>query len=322
MSRIITVTLNPSIDKSTSTHQVAPEHKLRCEPARREPGGGGINASHAIMNLGGESTAVWSRGGETGQLMNRLLDELGIPHQPVDVSAMTRENLIVYEENSGQQFRFGMPGHPFTEDDADLWRQTIADVVCDPSYVILSGSLPPGVDPGFYGELIELLPDPCRVVLDTSGQPLRLALEKGVYMVKPNLRELGHIVGRELDSEEEIIKAAEQVVENGQAQVVLISLGRGGALYVTEYQHAALRAPIVRARSAVGAGDSMVGGAVYALNEGWPLPMALLYGVAAGTAAVITEGTELCRRADVDRLFDQMGGNGDLIASEPARMTA
>jgi 6-phosphofructokinase 2 len=117
MAEILTVTLNPTVDKSCSVSKVMPEHKLRCSAPQHDPGGGGINVARVIHKLGADATAIWMRGGHVGQLLDGLLDEEGVPHEPQEIEGLTREHLIVYEEASEQQYRFGMPGPKLTPDE-------------------------------------------------------------------------------------------------------------------------------------------------------------------------------------------------------------
>lgn len=275
---ILTVTVNPAIDKYTCVDQVAAEKKLRCCEPRRQPGGGGINVSRAIRFLGGESLALWTHAGPLGDLLAGLLDGEGVTHRPVPIDGTTRENLIVREETSGRHYRFGMPGPQMGPEETDRFLDLVHDLNVDPDFVVASGSLPPGVDDDFFARLARLANERgWRLVLDTSGRPLQVAArEKGVYLIKPNLRELRQLSGRELEREPAIIEACRDLVRGGCCRVVIVS------------------------------GDSMVAGLVLALSRGEPIERATLFGVAAGSAAVTTSGTRLCRREETERLFQAM----------------
>lgn len=308
MPTIVTVTLNPAVDKSCSVDRVIAEHKLRCSPPQFDPGGGGINVARAIHELGGRATAYWTRGGPLGELLHQLLDATGVEHRPIEVEGTTRENLIVYEEASAQQYRFGMPGPEFTSRDAARCLDAIGQIDPPPDYLVLSGSLPPGCDPGFYAELARRVSSSCRVVVDTSGRALQESLQSGPFLIKPNLRELGQLFGGAVQSDSEIEKAARQLIDSGRVQVVVTSIGSGGALLTTADQTEQIRSPTVPIRSKVGAGDSMVAGIVHRLAEGDGIAEAARFGVAAGAAAVMTPGTMLCRREDTERLYKQISG--------------
>jgi 6-phosphofructokinase 2 len=143
-------------------------------------------------------------------------------------------------------------------------------------------------------------------VVDTKDAALARALDAGVFLIKPNIHELEQLVGRELAGDRAVAEAAGEIVDRGGAEVALVSLGRGGAMLVTADGVEHLRAPVVPLGSKVGAGDSMVGGLAVALARGRELRDAARYAVAAGAAAVMTPGTELCRAEDVERLDQQM----------------
>lgn len=303
MNPIVTVTLNPSVDKSCSVGRVVPERKLRCDSPRYEPGGGGLNVTRALQELGQRSVGLWLKGGKTGALLEQLLDEESVPHRPIPASGVTRENLIVFEKETGQQYRFGMPGPSLTQAEIQLVAQEIAEFDPAPEFLILSGSLPQNVSPRSYGILTKAAPEGTKVVLDASGEALRLGLDAGVYMVKPNLAELGQLVRSDLTSDQDIEAAAKELISSKSAELVLVSLGAGGAMLVSGTGAALIRSPTVPIRSKVGAGDSMVAGAVLGLLRHGTMYDAARLGVAAGAAAVMTEGTELCRKEDVDRMF-------------------
>jgi 6-phosphofructokinase 2 len=176
---------------------------------------------------------------------------------------------------------------------------------CD--YLVASGSLPQGLPAAVYAQVARMAADKgARLVLDTSGEPLRRALEAGVYLVKPNLRELETAIGRALRKPADQDEAARQLIRRGRGQIVTVSLGADGALLATGEGCFRLRAPRMTPRSAVGAGDSFVGAMTLGLAEGRPPGDAFTLAVAAGTAAVLTMGTELCRREDVLRIYRQI----------------
>jgi len=308
MQTILTFTINPAIDASTTVDHVVPERKLRCGPPRFDPGGGGINVSRAIKRLGGESTALYTSGGFPGKMLQELLDAEGLCHLPIPIEGLTRENLHIYEESTGQQFRFNMPGATLTEAE---WRQgleTLAAFRPKPGYVVFSGSLAPGVPVDFYAAAVRIAKRlGARVILDTNGESLRLAVQEGVFLLKPNFRELGQLAGTKAEDESRLEASAERLIADGRCEAVVVSLAAAGAILVTREGSERLIAPPVRAVSKVGAGDSMVAGIVLSLARGGSLREAARFGVAAGTAAVMQEGTQLCRREDAERLYAQMG---------------
>jgi 6-phosphofructokinase 2 len=305
---IVTFTPNPAIDVSTSVERVEPERKLRCDEPRREPGGGGLNVARAITRLGGAALALWAKGGATGSMLHVLLDREGVPHQPIQIDGLVRESFAVFERSSGRQFRFSTPGPSLPENGLQRLIDELARMAPLPALVVDSGSLPPGTDEHLYAQAAEVVASRGgRLVLDTAGRALRLALEtRCVSLIKPNPRELSLLVEKELRSPAALADAARAIVAAGLCQVVLISLGASGALVVDADVTDLINAPAVPVRSTVGAGDCTVAGMVLALNRGEPTLRAARFGVAAGAAAVMTPGSELCRRQDVERLFAAM----------------
>lgn len=308
MKSILSLTINPAIDASCSVEAVFPDHKLRSGPVCHEPGGGGVNVSRAIRNLGGDSTVFYLAGGPSGQMLGILLDREGLKHEAMLIEDWTRENFTVTERTSGQQYRFVTPGPDLR---AEEWQSCLAKIASldpMPDFVVASGSLPPSAPTDFYGRLAMVVSAKnSRFVLDSSGAALANGLRSGgVYLVKPSLRELRALVGQELVPEAEQEEAATKIVNNGQAQIVVVSMGAAGALLVTAKDCKRIRAPAVPVKSKVGAGDSMVAGIVLGLARDMPLRDAVRLGIAAGSATVMMPGTQLCRREDAERLFEQM----------------
>lgn len=307
MNEIITITLNPALDKSTYVNHVQPEKKIRCKSPFYEPGGGGINVSRAIKKLGGSSCAWFLAGGPSGDNLCELLRKEDVKLRSVKIKNWTRENLMVMEENTGNQFRFGMPGPEVTEAE---WRQPLAwleELKDDelPKYVVASGSLAPGVPDDFYLQVAEIANRRgFRLVVDTSGKALIKAAGEGVYLLKPNMQELPTLIGKEEVSALEQEQLAKQVLKEGKCQVLVVSLGPRGAMLATrEGKISYVVSPAVKQQSAVGAGDSMVAGMVLSLLKGWSLDEVVRYGVAAGTAATMTPGSELCKKEDTENIY-------------------
>lgn len=307
---VVTVTLNPCIDKSCAVDRVVPNRKLAAHDVRRDPGGGGINVARVIVRLGGEVRALWTYGGATGESLAAMLDAEGVAHQPVAIEDSVRENLIVADESSGELYRFGMPGPELSELDRGEWLARLRELAPAPAYVVVSGSLPRGASIDWFTELIAAVPGEVRIVVDSKREALARAVEVGVYLIKPNASELAELVGGELQGDEQIEAAGRRIIERGGAEVVVVSLGRGGALAITADGAERFSAPAVPLRSKVGAGDSLVGGLVAALARGDSLRDGVALGVAAGAATVMTPGTQLCRREDVERLYERVGRSG------------
>lgn len=307
MKPIVTLTVNPAIDAACVADEVVPMRKVRTRDERYDPGGGGINVARVIHELGGETVAFYMAGGMTGQALEGLVERSGITAVRVPVAGLTRVSHTVYETTTGQEFRFTPEGPEVT---AEEWRHCLEVLsVVDGEYFVISGSLARGMPVDAYGQIArQVQARGGRVVLDTSGAPLHWALQAGVWLVKPSRRELEHLLGRKAQAPAEEEDLAREVVATGRAQIVALTLGSAGAVLATKDRVLRLPSPKVETRSAVGAGDSFVGAMVWALAAGRPLEDAFAYGIAAGAATAMTAGTELCHRADVQRLFETVSG--------------
>lgn len=307
MKNIVTVTMNPAIDKSSSVERVVPERKLYCETPHFEPGGGGINVSRAIKKLGGNSLLLYPAGGLTGQRLKDLLDEEELNHKPFIIENQTRENLIVLDKSTNQQYRFGMPGATLQNNEWQEILDEIKSIKPKPDYLVASGSLPPGMPNDFYASLARIGKElNIRVVVDASGESLMLALKENVFLIKPNIREFRELISEEIKEESEIKQAAKELVESGQCEVIVISIGAAGAIVASKEGVQHIVPPTVPIISKVGAGDSMVAGIVLSLALDKSIKDSIRFGIAAGSAAVMTPGTELCRKEDAERLFKEM----------------
>lgn len=305
MPGIVTLTMNPAIDVNVRIDHLLPDRKLRCRDVRREPGGGGINVARVLASFDEECRALYAGGGATGKLLSSLLEKEGVNGEQIPVQEWTRENVMVKEASADQQYRFIMPGPELSQEE---WEKCIERVEASgPDYLIASGSLPPGAPGDFYGQLAERMArNGTRTIVDTKGEALQEAARHGVYLLKPNMAELKELAGRELEDEGDIADAARELIGEGSAEVVVLSLGKGGAHYFSRDSDEHVSAPTVPVRSTVGAGDSMVAGIALCLNRGDSLDEAVRFGIAAGAAAVMTAGTELCRPDDARRLRQQI----------------
>lgn len=306
MASSVTLTMNPAVDMSTSVDHVVPDRKLRCDSRNFDPGGGGINVARVMHELGVPVLALWTRGGLPGARLEGLLDETGVDHRHIPIERDTRDALMVVERSSGQQYRFNLPGPRLSEAELHACLEHVAELDPATPFLVLSGSLPKGTPDDFYARLARAAPEGCKVVLDTSDAPLARGIEAPPFLIKPNVGELARLAGSDIEGEHHIRDVARKLIDEAGVGVVITSLGPAGASATTRDEHWHVAAPTVHLRSAVGAGDSMVAGIVAALAQGWGLEVAIRYGVAAGTAAVTTDGTQLCRRADVERLYASM----------------
>lgn len=310
MKPIVTITVNPAIDKSTVVDHIVPQHKLRCDEAKFEAGGGGINVSRVIKRLGGLSLAIFPVGGYTGELLTQLLDKEGIDQYPIKIKNWTRENFMAVDASTNQQFRFIMNGHEMSLKEGQILLDKLSNLSEKPDYIVASGSLSPGLPDDFFARIAKIAEKMgSRFILDTSGQALQLATMEKIYLLKPNLSELSKMVGVESLETEMIIDAAKEIIDKGKCTMLTVSLGSAGALFVSKDYIELIPAPPVHLKSTVGAGDSMVAGMVLSLAQEKSLQETIRFGVACGTAATMRSGTELCMKNDVENLYNWLTKN-------------
>lgn len=305
---IVTLTINPSLDKSTQFTGLVAEQKIRCGTPRYDAGGGGINVSKAISRLGGESLCVFTSGGSPGIKLEELVQKEGIAIKIIPTQNWTRENLVALDTNTNAQYRFCFPGTLISDVEKGNILQTIQELKT--KYLVVSGSLNEGLSPDFYQYIADLAKiSGTKLIVDTSGEALKKVLEKGVYLAKPNIGELAKLIGVERLEMDEVAPAARKLIEKGSAEIVVVSLGAQGAVLVTAAQTEFVPAPNVVKKSTVGAGDSMVGAMVWALSQNKPLKEVVQWGVACGSAATMNEGTQLFKLEDATRLFEELKDN-------------
>jgi 6-phosphofructokinase 2 len=301
---IRTITLNPAIDKGFTIDRLAPDHKLRCPNPVVEAGGGGINVARCLHRLGGDVEAVFLSGGTNGRLLESLLTAEGIDFIPLAISGETRESIMINETSTGNQYRIVTEGPLLDEMMASALPDILVSGRQPSDMVVISGSLPNGLLPDFPAMLSEKISAlGGRCIIDAGGQVLKTAIEKGVYLVKPNLQELAALTGVESLELDEVDDAARQLINEGRCQFVVVSLGPAGALWVSLDGEGLVPAPTVKRLSTVGAGDSMVAGIVHALDKGWDIQEAVRWGVACGSATTMQPGTRLFDPEDVHRLY-------------------
>ncbi|KAA9041104.1 1-phosphofructokinase family hexose kinase [Ginsengibacter hankyongi] len=306
MSKIITITFSPCIDKSTSVPSLIPEKKLQCSAPKLEPGGGGINVARALRKLGEDAIAIFPSGGYTGKFFNHLMELENINCKIIEIKNETRENIIVLDQSINAQYRLGMPGSELAEHEWKACLQAVEEIN-NIEFIIASGSLPPGVPVNIYAMLAEIAKNKnAKLIVDTSGEALKEAVQKGLFLLKPNIGELAYLAGKDKLLPGEIAIVAKKIIEKGQCEAIVISMGMEGATIITKDTVDIITAPKVTRKSTVGAGDSMVAGIVFFLSTGKSLLEAAKFGVACGTAATMNPGTELCKRDDAFRLYNSM----------------
>lgn len=299
---ILTVTLNPCIDKSSTTGKIKPESKLRCTEVVNEPGGGGINVSKALQKLETPSVALFPAGGNNGNMLCHMLKEEGILFHAVDTKVETRENWIMLETSTNSQFRFTFPGREVMEETIITLVDQIRSFA--PTFVVASGSLPPGLPDYFYGLIVKnATAVGAKCIVDTSGPALQALKGKHAYLIKPNISELCKMLHIDWLDKADVPNAAQQAIADGFAEIIVVSMGPDGAWMVSKDHRYFVPAPPVEKKSTVGAGDSMVAGITYMLQKNMSLRDAIRFGVACGSAATMNDGTQLFKKEDAEKLF-------------------
>lgn len=305
---ILTVTLNPALDTTTSVPRLEPQRKLRCSPAIVHPGGGGANVSRAIRELGGSSRAFVALGGHAGHQYADLLRATGVECIDYTLSGETRASMTVMEEETGLHYRFVLPGPPQQprhgeEILAELGRIIAGGV----GYVVASGSLLPGIAEDFYARLGDVVRwHNAKLILDTHGAALKQGLAGRPFLIRLNQLEAEELAA-EPPARGAPADVAAQLVATGAADVAVFAMGERGSLVTTRDAQFTIAPPEVKVHSMVGAGDSYVAALTLALARGWSLESANRFGVAAAASAVTREATQLCERTSTERFYNETG---------------
>lgn len=305
---IITVTLNPVLDRTLSLPTLEVGSINRARFVRIDLGGKGINVSRALLRLGMKSLALGVFGGATGDFMRRGLEEMGLEVEAIPASGETRTNLTLYDESSRLQTKINEAGPPLGAKEIALLEEKAQALAEAGDIWVFSGNLPPGAPSELYARLIELVQRKgARAFLDTSGPALRLGVEARPYGVKPNVEEAAETMIQALSpsSDEDAFRAVEFFISLG-AEIVALSRGRYGVVLGTKEGMVKAVPPAVEVKTVVGVGDSLLAGLIWALERGLSLKEMARYAVAAGTAAAMEEGTGTCTKEAVQKLAGQV----------------
>ncbi|PJI92071.1 6-phosphofructokinase [Yoonia maricola] len=303
---ILTVTLNPAVDVATTVPQVIAGPKLRCGPPRFDPGGGGVNVARAVCKLGGAATALVAVGGAMGDRLLALLAGEAVPALPVAVSGETRQSFAVTDASTGGQFRFSVPGDVMTTPDADALLSAIVAQAPPDGYLVISGSVAPGLPDDFLGQIVAAIS--AKVIVDTSGKPLDLLIRQPqtpLHLLRIDQAEAEQAAGHAMPALSDSVDYAAELVARGVADHVITGHGADGSVMVSNHDRFICHPPSVQERSKIGAGDAFVGAATLALARRSSPSEALQRGVAAASATVETEGTALCQQSDAEVRFGE-----------------
>ena len=221
---IVTLTVSPSLDKSTHFSGLVPDQKIRCETPQYDAGGGGINVSKAIAKLGGDSLVLFTSGGPIGKTLEHLVEKEKLHSRIIETKSWTRENFIAFDNDNKAQYRFGFPGPEITTAEQQEIKNAIKELKS--GWLVISGSLNEGLTADFYAHLITIAKSSgMKIVIDTSGEALQKSLDAGVFLAKPNIGELAKLIGIEKLEDNQVEAAAKKLIENGNAEIVVVSLG-------------------------------------------------------------------------------------------------
>ncbi len=303
---IATVTLNPSLDQHITVDGLVVDGTNRWSRLHRYAGGKGIDVSRAVHEMGGRTTAYGFIGGTIGRAVEILLDEEGVTFSFTPIQGETRTNFIITDSKSSRQTRIDAPGPHISKNGFERFRRKMMRIRPSPDLIVAGGSVPPGIPSDvYYTMILEAKTFGVRTILDSDGQWLAEGVKAKPYLIKPNVRETEELLNRQLPTEEAIVKAGLELVKMG-IEIAVISRGANGIIATTKKEILKAVPPPVKVKSAVGAGDCSIAGLALKLAHEEPLAEACRLAVAMGTAAVLTPGTELAHKEDVERLLPQI----------------
>ena len=303
---IYTLTLNPAVDRELTVPAMEFDSVLRASASRVDFGGKGFNVSRLLNGMGASSIAVGFLGGRAGELLQDGLQSLGIRTDFVRVPSETRTNVSIVTQAHDHYIKVNEPGPLVDSAKQQDLLDKIDSLAKRGHWWVLAGSLPPGVPDDFYARIVRVLNQHgAQAILDTSGESLRLGCEEKPFLVKPNAEEAHALTGLPVGTPAEIAAAAAEIRRLG-AQNVVVSMGKAGALLDTSESSWLAHSPTIQEKNPIGAGDSMVGGLVWALTQSIALKEALGWGVASGAATASLPGTEVGTRSLIEGLFSQV----------------
>jgi 6-phosphofructokinase 2 len=300
---IATVTFNPSLDKTVMVDGLVIDEANRWTNFSRYPGGKGINVSRVIHELGGDTIAYGFIGGFDGEVLKQLLQQQGVPFDFTPINGEIRSNFIITDLKTHRQTRIDAPGPLISKEELADLKSKIRDIKPKAEFLVLSGSVPPGIPVDIYRGFIEVAKKQgVKTLLDSDDEWLKEGIKAKPNVIKPNVHEAEELLEVKLKSEAAIVQAVKTLLAQG-IEIVAISRGGGAFIISDGSEILKLMPPQVKVRSTVGAGDSAVAGLIMKLSQGAGLEEAACLAVAAGAATALTTGVELCHREDVERLL-------------------
>ena len=300
---LLTVCMNPSFDRTATIDHLVPGETNRLLSARTDPGGKGINVARGLLRLGDRVCCLTAAGKDGCERLDRMLRPEGLPLEMIPVSGAVRTNLKVMDA-AGTLTELNEAGPVLTPEDVSRCMDALQQVAHEAEYTVLTGSLPGGCGKDLYADMMRCLPAG-SCLLDAEGETLLNGLREQPLLVKPNREELSRTLGVNLPDRAAIRKAAEKLLDMG-AQNVLVSLGKDGAMLVSPGMTLSAEAVPVKVQSSVGAGDAMLACFLHGLKETGSLREAFRWGVAGGTCSVMSAGTNLFRKEDIDPMLKRV----------------
>lgn len=303
---VLTVTLNPSIDRAVFIQQLKVGDTNRVVRTETDAGGKGVNLSRVLRELGGETVATGFLGGGAGAYICKVLDLQSVPHCFVEVAGDTRTNISVEDEAQNPPTTFNERGPEVTGKDIDRLFDKVSEYLPRLTWLAMGGSLPPGAPPDTFRKLVDLAHQQgIRALVDADGEAMKLAMLAQPDFIKPNEKEASRLLDRELSGRNDAIEAAKELYRllGGGEKMAVISRGAGGAVLACGDGEFDGVTPNVEMRSSIGCGDSLLGGMLWAMGTGRALDEAFRWGLASGAATAATDGTEIARRPVVEKLL-------------------
>ena len=308
---ILTITLNPSIDRRYTLNKFEKGQIFRAENVQYTAGGKGLNVTRVIKDLNEEVMATGFLGGFSGGFILKELDKLQVNHNFIPIKGETRSCLAIISEEASQT-EILESGPSLSQDEEEAFLEFYKNIIEDFEIIVASGSLPKGISPDIYGELIKISKTlGKKFVLDTSGKALEYGIEEGPFLVKPNEEELEKFMGRPVNSEEDIIEGANYILNKG-VEIVVVSLGKAGSMVFHNDKIYRVKAPEIKVANPVGSGDAMIGGFAVSLAKEYDFGYMLKLATACGTANALEDETGKVNLDNVARLMEEI--NIDIIS--------
>lgn len=304
---IITVTLNPAVDKTINIKSFQINSVNRVLKSRKDAGGKGINVSKVLKELGTESIATGFLGGDTGDAIRNYLNKVSINDEFLNVDGNTRENIKIVDPENKTFTDINDIGPKINKEDIIRLKNRIKYLTENNKIIVFSGSIPHGCPKNIYLELIQIAhKNNAFVILDTYGKPFNEALKAKPNLIKPNIKELEEYFNRTFNSTEEMIRIIQDNIIKSGIDTVVVSLGKEGAVLIEKDNYYKSMGLDVSVKSTVGAGDAMVAGIAYSIQNNLPTLKQLVYGSAAATANIMTTGTQTGDKDVIEELLKKI----------------